>query len=408
MNVIFLKSFSRNVSGLLLGASLLFVVSEKALGIIDPTLQMQLGNISGATADPNNHQHFLIQRSVESIDYSDTNGCPNWASWDLTASDIGSSGRGDNYTSDSSLPAGFRFISTGTYGTVNGISYDRGHMCPSADRTDTAADNDMVFIMSNLIVQDAKNNEGLWGTFEGFCRTLASSEELLITCGPYNFGTTTAGSSQVFIPSNIFKVAVCAPLGSGTALSRITNADPSTIRVIAIETPNDDSVSGHTWQNYITSTKQVQQDTGYNFFSALPNNLAFVLRSKVDGQAAAAPGAISFSPLSGFVASSIIITGANLDSTTNVTLNGINAAFTINSPTQITAIVPASGTTGLIVVRTLGGVVTSSGSFIVSSPVGPDLSIAKAHGSAISVRGMWETGIRLSSRTLEAPRHPAA
>ena len=81
MNVIFLKSFSRNVSGLLLGASLLFVVSEKALGIIDPTLQMQLGNISGATADPNNHQHFLIQRSVESIDYSDTNGCPNWASW---------------------------------------------------------------------------------------------------------------------------------------------------------------------------------------------------------------------------------------------------------------------------------------------------------------------------------------
>ena len=104
-----------------------------------------------------------------------------------------------------------------------------------------------------------------------------------------------------------------------------------------------------------------------------------MLRSKVDGQAAAALGAISFSPLSGFVASSIIITGANLDSTTNVTLNGINAAFTINSPTQITAIVPASGTTGLIVVRTLGGVVTSSGSFIVSSPVGPDLSIAKAH-----------------------------
>src|SRR5579862_7710264 len=102
---------------LLLPVILTFCVAERALAIIDPTLQMQLGNLSGATADPNNHQHYLIQRSVESIDYSDVNGCPNWASWDLTSSDVGSSGRGDNYTSDSSLPAGFRFISTGTYGT---------------------------------------------------------------------------------------------------------------------------------------------------------------------------------------------------------------------------------------------------------------------------------------------------
>jgi hypothetical protein len=63
----------------------------QARATIDVTLQMQLGNPSGATTDTNNHSHFLLQRSVEAIDYSDSLGTPLWASWDLTA--------GENYFS---------------------------------------------------------------------------------------------------------------------------------------------------------------------------------------------------------------------------------------------------------------------------------------------------------------------
>jgi len=373
------SSRAPNLLPLLLSVSVLLFAVQQAAAIIDATLQMQLGNLSGATADPYNHIHYLIQRTVETIDYSDTNGCPNWASWDLTSSDIGSSGRSDAFATDTSLPSGFRTIGSGSFGTVNGTSYDRGHMCPSADRTDTVADNDMVFLMSNIIVQDSKNNQGIWATLENYCRSLISTQELLITCGPYNFGSTYAGASQVYIASNIFKIVVCAPLGSGSALDRITNADPSTIRVIAIETPNDDSVSGKSWTNYITSVKQVQQDTGYNFFSALPNNLAWVLRSKVDGQTPAAPGAIGFSPSSGQTGTSVTITGANLDSTTNVTFNGTSASYTITATNQLTAIVPAGPTSGSISVRTLGGTATSSGSFIVTTEAGPDLTILKTH-----------------------------
>ena len=44
-------------------------------------------------------------------------------------------------------------------------------MCPSEDPTDNRADNDMVFYMSNIIPQAANNNQGVWGTFEGQCRT---------------------------------------------------------------------------------------------------------------------------------------------------------------------------------------------------------------------------------------------
>src|SRR4051794_29900529 len=61
----------------------LFLASLPARAFIDVTLQMQLGNPSGATTNAANHDHFLIQRTVEAIDYSDNLREPNWASWDL-------------------------------------------------------------------------------------------------------------------------------------------------------------------------------------------------------------------------------------------------------------------------------------------------------------------------------------
>ena len=66
-----------------------------------------------------------------------------------------------------------------------------------------------------------------------------------------------------------------------------------------------------------------------SFFTALPPNLAAVLRSKVDGQAPPAPGIASFSPTMGTVGASVTIIGTNLNFTTNVTFNGTSASFSI-------------------------------------------------------------------------------
>ena len=192
------SSLIRNLFPVLVSISALLLGVQQASALLGTTnlgttnLQMQLGNLTGATADTNNHNHYLIQRPVETIDYSDVNGQPNWASWDYTSDDTGSSGRG-NFSVDTSLPPNFKQIPTSTYGTVNGQSYDRGHMCPSADRTVSEATNDLVFIMSNIIPQASSMNEGVWATIENYCRdTLAAAgNELLIMCGPYNFSAGT-------------------------------------------------------------------------------------------------------------------------------------------------------------------------------------------------------------------------
>ncbi len=382
MRTIVHRFFNQAILRLLLASSVLVLSLQQGQAIIDINLQMQLGNPTGATADATNqlhHLHYLIQHPQYALDYSDTNRQPNWVSWDLTSSDVGSSGRTDAWAVETNVPPDFHPVPTSTFGSVNGQSYDRGHMCPSADRTDSVPDNEKTFIMSNIIPQASQNNQGLWATFENYSRSLISSQELLIISGPSNFGTNRILSGgHAVIASNVWKIVVCVPLGAGSALSRITNADPNSIRVIALNTPNDASVSGKSWTAFVTSTKQIQQETGYNFFSALPNNLAWVLRSKVDGQSPAAPGAISFSPQSGPISASVTITGANLDSITNVTFNGTRASFIINSHTQMTAIVPASASSGPISVQGLGGNMVSSLNFIVAPGVVSPFPITSA------------------------------
>jgi uncharacterized repeat protein (TIGR01451 family) len=367
------KSFSFNRLHLLVSALAVAFAVLPAGAIIDVASQMQLGNPSNATADTNNHDHYLIQRTVEALDYSDNLGQPHWASWDLTAADVGSSGRSDAWAVDTNLPASFYPVPTNGFGS----GYDRGHMCPSADRTDTVAHNELVFIMSNIIPQASLQNQNIWTTFETYCRStlLPGGKELLIMCGPSLFTTNKLDSNHVTIPGYTWKIVVVVPGGAGTATNRIS----PTTQVVALRIPNTDAVGHDAWQNYRTNVAAIENDTGFTFFTALPPNLATVLRNKVDGQNPPAPTITGFSPASGQVGSSVTITGTNLVFATNVTFNGTSAAFTIVSTEQIVATVPAGATSGLIQVQTLGGTTTSSSSFAMGSPTAADLAITTTH-----------------------------
>ena len=71
---------------------------------------------------------------------------------------------------------------------------------------------------------------------------------------------------------------------------------------------------------------------------------------KDNGFSQALPTITGFTPAIGYVTTPVVITGTNFGSVTSVTFGGVAAAsFTINSPTQITAIVGAGATGGLSV-----------------------------------------------------------
>src|SRR6185436_18985763 len=81
------------------------------------------------------------------------------------------------------------------------------------------------------------------------------------------------------------------------------------------------------------------------------------------------PTITSFSPTSGPVGTSVVITGTNLTGATSVTFNNVAATtFTVNSATQITATVPTTATTGPIRVTTPNGTGSSLTNFTIAAP----------------------------------------
>jgi uncharacterized protein (TIGR03437 family) len=71
-------------------------------------------------------------------------------------------------------------------------------------------------------------------------------------------------------------------------------------------------------------------------------------------------------PLAAHKGTQIFILGTDLTGATSVTFNGTSAAFTVVSPTEITATVPAGGTSGITVqVVTPGGTLSSNVPFHV-------------------------------------------
>ena len=81
----------------------------------------------------------------------------------------------------------------------------------------------------------------------------------------------------------------------------------------------------------------------------------------------AAPTLTSISPNTSPVGTTVVLTGTNLTAATAVNFNGTGATFTVNSSTQITALVPTGATSGPVTVATPGGLSNAIG-FTVAVP----------------------------------------
>ena len=97
------------------------------------------------------------------------------------------------------------------------------------------------------------------------------------------------------------------------------------------------------------------------------------------------PHISSFTPAAGQIGGSVVITGSGFDLASAVTLNGVSAVFTLDTPTQITATVPST-TSGPIAVTTPAGVATSTTNFKILPSVIASTAVAPP-GSAITLSG---------------------
>jgi endonuclease G len=244
------------------------------------------GNPSNAASISADNYLLNLGYYVES--YSSTRGTPNWVSWHLDATNTtNATDRLDNFAAYTGLPTGAYAVQSTSY---QNSGFDRGHNCPSADRTSSANANSATFLMCNMIPQAPQNNQLTWNNLEGYLRSqVVAGNEVYIIMGSYGTGgigknsaavVNTIDNGKVTVPSNVWKVAVIIPAGNGD-LIRAGNA--SAVRVIAVNTPNTQSVNAD-WTRYLVTVRDIETavGNGFNLLSALPQSVQDALETKKD------------------------------------------------------------------------------------------------------------------------------
>ena len=261
----------------------------KARGLIyDTDIQPEKGDNSNmlfgnpSKASSTTPENYFIDLKYYTQSYSRSKAIPNWVSWHLDATTTNRvAERMDNFAGFSELPPDFFMATSSSY---TGSGFDRGHNCPSADRSSSPAANSATFLMTNMVPQAPKNNQRTWANFEAYLRSLVEQgNEIYIIMGNYGSGgigskgpAKTIANGNIAVPAYLWKVAVILPKGNKD-FSRVN----ASTRVIAISTANVNAVDPD-WRKYLVTVNEIEAATGYDLLSTLPERLQTILEQKKD------------------------------------------------------------------------------------------------------------------------------
>ena len=252
---------------------------------------LYFGNPSNAVQDIESEENFLMVKPEFSLSYNNCTLNPNWVAWHLCAADLGETERKDSFRPDKELPGSWYAVSKTDY-KFPAFGFDRGHICPSADRTASSESNSTTFLMTNMVPQTPDNNRIVWVSLENFEREIVKNgNEAYIFAGPLGQGgisdkgyfesipvsTKDGREFSITVPAFTWKIIMILPEGEDD-FSRVT---PDT-QILAVCVPNVKGCGKDgDWQQYICTINDIEEKTGYDFFDLLPDDLETVLEAKM-------------------------------------------------------------------------------------------------------------------------------
>lgn len=236
---------------------------------------LALGNPSGATTSVSNADNYLMVNNAYALSYNNSRGTANWVAWRISEADFGGAERQNDFRPDPILPKTFTRITPNDY---VGSGFDRGHLCPSADRSSSPEANSQTFFMTNMAPQTADLNRNVWENLESYSRGLVrkGKVDLYVIAGVY--GDKGKLKKKVTIPTNCWKVIVAVPQGADFSV-----IDENT-HVIAVDMPNSAGIGSTDWRKFRTTVRAIEQRTNINLLSNLPQNVQDVLENRVDNK----------------------------------------------------------------------------------------------------------------------------
>lgn len=147
-----------------------------------------------------------IHHDTFDVEYSNELGIPTQVRWSVKSSDLGQSKREPTWRFKADRDAPRPRITSALY-TRSG--YQRGHMCPAADRSGSKVAMRETFVMTNVCPQAPSLNTGAWKRTEIYERHIASTiGRCSVWAAPLFFPEDTAmiGRGRIAVPHAFMKV----------------------------------------------------------------------------------------------------------------------------------------------------------------------------------------------------------
>ncbi len=283
-------SVVRFLSSLILGVLIGAPAFAKVETVIGPVALKKNVNLAGFLPTTNLPE-IIISRDQYVISYNKEKRAPNFAVWKLEAAQIGHSGRSPSFTVDSELETYLQSSDRSKHAIspaeFDNTCFDRGHVVPSGDRSDTSANNKETFMMSNMIAQTPFLNRVAWEHLEQHTRNMVQQQnkKAYVIAGPiYDQNIGGIGPNKdIQVPTREFKLVVI--LDASAPVTSITKDTPMIAVILPNVGPdgktpivngpgacpafNPGKVDVNDWAKYKSSVQEIESLTGLKIFSPL-------------------------------------------------------------------------------------------------------------------------------------------
>ena len=211
-----------------------------------------------------------------SILYDPSRYASLWTAYVLCEDHRGS-GTGGSWRKNPMIPEEKQANVEHAYPSVDGVTYDRGHQIPNADRNGVNGMQAQTYYWTNSTPQIAAFNQGVWNTLENQVRAaVPSSDSLYVVTGPVY--QTVGGSETVRTLKNSSNDGKIVPIPNYyyKVILKVRRSGGEVTAASAIGFWfTHEAHSGEDWSSstFVKSVDFIEEKTGFNFFANLPPGL---------------------------------------------------------------------------------------------------------------------------------------
>jgi endonuclease G, mitochondrial len=205
----------------------------------------------------------IVHHPYYSLSYSETHEQAEWVAYELSKAHLEHNNFERPYfIQDRSVSSG-----SADWKNYKNSGYDRGHLCPAADRGFDYDAFHQTFLTSNISPQHHDFNRGVWNRLEQGVRRWARKYDgvFVITGGVLSKDLPSIGYEEVSVPSHFYKI-----------VADFSSKEPRTIAFLLPHTPDTKSY------NHQVRIDSIELLTGIDFFAGLSDKVQEKLESRID------------------------------------------------------------------------------------------------------------------------------